>query len=131
MADTIRKPEHTPGKQTPPPAGPEDPLDPGLGQREPSQVAPTYVNNVDARGSNAALIIGVVLLVLAVVGYFVLIPVGEETTSSSEPAAIGEPVDITPDTTAEPATPAEPDAPPADAPTEQDGTTQGDSGQSQ
>lgn len=102
-------------------------LDPVTGQPRPSARLdePRIVNRVETRSGGTGVIIAAVVLVLAVVAYFVFAPATDDVVvPASEPAVATEPATPAPDATA-PAAPADTTAPapeavapeaPADAP---------------
>lgn len=135
MANPTQKPEHIPERQVPPAGGVDDRPDLDPDHRMAPQTPPHVVNRVEAGAGNTALIIGVVLLVLAVIGYFVLIPTGDEPATSTDVTITEQPAESGQDQPAADAPAASTDA---DTPagsdsntaTEEDATQQG-TGQNQ
>ena len=104
MANPARVPDPRPDPLNPvPPAG-ADPFTPDA--RNPANTSdPNVVNRVESRSGGSSVLIAAIVLVLAVIAYFIFAPGTGET-----PPAPGEPAT----TTTEPATPA-PDATAPDA----------------
>lgn len=89
---------------------PVDPLDPRV-----TNASDDIVDNrrvVEGRGAGNGAIIAAIVLVLAVIAYFVFAPGTSETPAPSEPVTTSEPAAPAPDATA----PAQPATPPATEP---------------
>ena len=115
MANPARVPDPRPDPLNPvPPAG-ADPFTPDA--RNPANTSdPNVVNRVESRSGGSSVLIAAIVLVLAVIAYFIFAPAsdntpvapGEPATTTTEPAAPA------PDATA-PAAPADPATPAPDA----------------
>ena len=115
MANPARVPDPRPDPLNPvPPAG-ADPFTPDA--RNPANTSdPNVVNRVETRSGGSSVLIAAIVLVLAVIAYFIFAPAsdntpvapGEPATTTTEPAAPA------PDATA-PAAPADPATPAPDA----------------
>ena len=105
MANPARVPDPRPDPLNPvPPAG-ADPFTPDA--RNPANTSdPNVVNRVETRSGGSSVLIAAIVLVLAVIAYFIFAPASDNT-----PVAPGEPAT----TTTDPATPA-PDATAPEAP---------------
>ena len=116
MAEPARKlheySANDPRNTTDPIGSPVDPLDPRV-----TNASDNVIDNrrvVEGRGAGNGAIIAAIVLVLAVIAYFVFAPGTSQTPAPTEPAT----------TTTEPAAPATPaPAPDATAPTAPDATT--------
>ena len=133
MANPARVPDPRPDPLNPvPPAG-ADPFTPDA--RNPANTSdPNVVNRVESRSGGSSVLIAAIVLVLAVIAYFIFAPgtgetppaPGEPATTTTEPAtpapdatapdaaAPADPATPAPDATA-PAAPADPAAPAPDA----------------
>ena len=133
MANPARVPDPRPDPLNPvPPAG-ADPFTPDA--RNPANTSdPNVVNRVETRSGGSSVLIAAIVLVLAVIAYFIFAPgtgetppaPGEPATTTTEPAmpapdatapdatAPADPATPAPDATA-PAAPADPAAPAPDA----------------
>ncbi len=125
MANPARVPDPRPDPLNPvPPAG-ADPFTPD--DRNPANTSdPRVVNRVESRSGGSSVLIAAIVLVLAVIAYFVFAPAsdntpvapGEPATTTTEPATPAPdataPAAPAPDATA-PATPADPATPAPDA----------------
>lgn len=120
MANPSRIPDRDP--VNPMPLG-SDPLstDPRINPANTSD--PRVVDNrnvVQSRGAGSGVLIAAVVLVLAIIAYFVFMPAGTDTTvtpdqpTTTEPVAPADPATPAPDATA-PAAPADPATPAPDA----------------
>jgi hypothetical protein len=120
MANPARVPDPRPDPSNPvPPAG-ADPFTPDA--RNPANTSdPRVVNRVESRSGGSSVLIAAIVLVLAVIAYFVFAPStdnapvapGEPATTTTEPATPA-PTTPAPDATA-PAAPATPETPAPDA----------------
>lgn len=115
MAEPARKLHdygaNDPRHPTDPVGAPVDPLDPRV-----TNASDDLIDNrrvVEGRGAGNGAIIAAIVLVLAVIAYFVFAPGSSETPAPNEPATTTEPAAPAPDATA-PATP--PAMPPATEP---------------
>ena len=115
MANPARVPDPRPDPLNPvPPAG-ADPFTPDA--RNPANTSdPNVVNRVETRSGGSSVLIAAIVLVLAVIAYFIFAPgTGETPPAPGEPATTTtEPATPAPDATA-PAAPADPAAPAPDA----------------
>jgi hypothetical protein len=107
MANPARVPDPRPDPLNPvPPAG-ADPFTPDT--RNPANNSdPRVVNRVESRSGGSSVLIAAVVLVLAVIAYFIFAPATENTPPAPDGTTTTEPATPAPDATA-PATPA-PDA---------------------
>ena len=117
MANPARVPDPRPDPLNPvPPAG-ADPFTPDA--RNPANTSdPNVVNRVETRSGGSSVLIAAIVLVLAVIAYFIFAPgTGETPPAPGEPATTTtEPATPAPDATAPDATaPADPATPAPDA----------------
>ena len=117
MANPARVPDPRPDPLNPvPPAG-ADPFTPDA--RNPANTSdPNVVNRVESRSGGSSVLIAAIVLVLAVIAYFIFAPgTGETPPAPGEPATTTtEPATPAPDATAPDATaPADPATPAPDA----------------
>ena len=117
MANPARVPDPRPDPLNPvPPAG-ADPFTPDA--RNPANTSdPNVVNRVETRSGGSSVLIAAIVLVLAVIAYFIFAPgTGETPPAPGEPATTPtEPATPAPDATApDAAAPADPAAPAPDA----------------
>ena len=117
MANPARVPDPRPDPLNPvPPAG-ADPFTPDA--RNPANTSdPNVVNRVETRSGGSSVLIAAIVLVLAVIAYFIFAPgTGETPPAPGEPATTTtEPATPAPDATApDAAAPADPAAPAPDA----------------
>ena len=118
MANPARVPDprHTDPLNPVPPTG-ADPFTPE--SRDPAN-DPRVVNRVESRSGGSSVLIAAIVLVLAVIAYFVFAPGTEDATVTPPATTTTEPAAPAPDATA-PATPATP-APDATTPAAPDAT---------
>lgn len=119
--DRVPDPRLTDPLDPVPPAG-VDPLNPRPTTADPrytaANAAPGVVNRVETRSAGSGVMIAAVVLVLAIIAYFVFAP-GSETPAPTDPAVTSEPAAPATDTATPPAAtapaPAESTAPAAPA----------------
>ena len=118
----MANPQRIPDPRYTDPVNPVPPLtpDPYAAEQRPlaaNAESPRVINNrVESRGSGTSVLIAAVVLVLAVIAYFMFAPGSETTTVPGDPAVIEQPVAPAPDAVAPPAPDAMAPAPEAVAP---------------
>jgi len=115
MANPARVPDPSNDPRLNDPVNPVPPADPFTTEaRRPAN--DRIVNRVETRSGGSSMLIAGIVLVLAVIAYFVFAPGSETVTAPTEPATTttADPVAPAPDATA-PAAPADPVAPAPDA----------------
>jgi len=115
MANPARVPDPINDPRLNDPANPVPPADPFTTEARRPANDPSVVNRVETRSGGTSMLIAGIVLVLAVIAYFVFAPGSETVTAPTEPATTTtEPATPAPDATA-PAAPADTVAPAPDA----------------